>query len=92
MGADGNYRFGQLAPGAYKLSAGSGTPIDLNVSVGGTLTHFAAPPVFGFLMGAGLPAMIFWIAVGLYAINAGLVMAIRHNTLPTIVRPAAAAD
>src|SRR6185295_10605977 len=28
---------------------------------------FWAPPVFGFLMGMGMPAMIFWIAVGLYA-------------------------
>ncbi len=41
---------------------------------------FSAPPVFGFLMGAGMPAMIFWIAVGLYVINACLVMAIRQNT------------
>jgi hypothetical protein len=42
-------------------------------------------------MGAGLPAVIFWIAVGLYVINACLVLAIRQNTVPTVVaRPAAA--
>ena len=31
---------------------------------------FLAPPVFGFLMTAGLPSIIFWIAVGLYLVNA----------------------
>jgi FSR family fosmidomycin resistance protein-like MFS transporter len=52
---------------------------------------FLAPPFFGWLMGAGYPAMIFWIAVGLYVINAGLVMAIRQNTASTpVARPAAA--
>ena len=52
---------------------------------------FSAPPVFGYLMGAGMPATIFWIAVGLYVINAGLVMAIRQSTAPTAAtRPAAA--
>ena len=52
---------------------------------------FLAPPFFGWLMGAGYPAMIFWIAVGLYVINAGLVMAIRQTTVPTVAtRPAAA--
>ena len=52
---------------------------------------FLAPPFFGWLMGAGYPAMIFWIAVGLYVINAGLVMAIRQSTVPTVAtRPAAA--
>jgi predicted MFS family arabinose efflux permease len=52
---------------------------------------FSAPPLFGYLMGAGMPAVIFWIAVGLYVINAALVMAIRQNTGPTAVaRPAAA--
>ena len=36
-------------------------------------------------------AIIFWIAVGLYVINAGLVMAIRQSTTPTVAtRPAAA--
>lgn len=52
---------------------------------------FSAPPLFGFLMGAGMPAIIFWIAVALYVINAGLVMAIRQNTTRTVAtRPAAA--
>jgi MFS family permease len=51
---------------------------------------FLAPPVFGILMGAGHPATIFWIAVGLYVINAGLVMAIRQSTAPTVARTAAA--
>jgi MFS transporter, FSR family, fosmidomycin resistance protein len=46
--------------------------------------------VFGILMGAGHPATIFWIAVGLYVINAGLVMAIRQSTAPTVARTAAA--
>ncbi|MBL6613453.1 MAG: MFS transporter [Reyranella sp.] len=53
---------------------------------------FLAPPVFGFLMGTGHTAMIFWIAVGLYVINAGLVMAIRQNTTATVVTRAAAAE
>jgi hypothetical protein len=52
---------------------------------------FLAPPGFGLLMTAGHAAAIFWIAVALYVINAGLVMAIRQNTVPTVVtRPAAA--
>ncbi len=51
---------------------------------------FLAPPVFGFLMSAGIPSLIFWIAVGLYLVNAVLVMAIRQTTVPTIVRTAAA--
>lgn len=52
---------------------------------------FLAPPFFGWLMGAGYPAMIFWIAVGLYVINAGLVMAIRQTTASApVARPAAA--
>ena len=38
-----------------------------------------AQPLFGLLMAAGLPAVIFWIAVGLYAVNAGLVMMIRQS-------------
>jgi MFS family permease len=53
---------------------------------------FLAPPVFGFLMGAGHPATIFWIAVGLYVVNAGLVLAIRQNTAPTVAARAAAAE
>jgi MFS family permease len=52
---------------------------------------FLAPPVFGFLMGAGHPATIFWIAVGLYVINAGLVLAIRQNTVPAVATTRTAA-
>ncbi len=51
---------------------------------------FLAPPVFGFLMSAGIPSLIFWIAVGLYLVNAALVMMIRQTTVPTVVRTAAA--
>jgi MFS transporter, FSR family, fosmidomycin resistance protein len=51
---------------------------------------FLAPPVFGFLMSAGIPSLIFWIAVGLYLVNAVLVMMIRQTTVPTVVRTAAA--
>lgn len=53
---------------------------------------FSAPPVFGYLMGAGMPAMIFWIAVALYVINAAMVMVIRQTTTAPAVaaRPAAA--
>jgi MFS transporter, FSR family, fosmidomycin resistance protein len=50
---------------------------------------FLAPPVFGFLMSAGLPSLIFWIAVALYLVNAALVMAIRQTTVPTIATAAA---
>jgi len=50
---------------------------------------FLAPPLFGFLMGQGLPAIIFWIAIGLYTVNAGLVMAIRSNTAPKVATAAA---
>ena len=51
---------------------------------------FLAPPLFGFLMGVGLPAVIFWIAVGLYTFNAGMVMLIRHSTAAPKVYPAVA--
>ena len=51
---------------------------------------FLAPPVFGFLMSAGIPNLIFWIAVGLYLVNAALVMMIRQTTVPTVARTAAA--
>jgi hypothetical protein len=52
---------------------------------------FSAPPVFGYLMGAGHPALIFWIAVALYVINAAIVVAIRQTTTPRVApRPAAA--
>jgi MFS family permease len=51
---------------------------------------FLAPPVFGFLMTAGIPSLIFWIAVGLYVVNAGLVAVIRQATVPTAAVTAAA--
>jgi hypothetical protein len=41
-------------------------------------------------MSAGMPSLIFWIAVGLYLVNAVLVMMIRQTTVPTVVRTAAA--
>jgi MFS family permease len=50
---------------------------------------FLAPPVFGFLMTAGMPSIIFWVAVVLYAVNAVLVMAIRQTTTPTVAAAAA---
>lgn len=52
---------------------------------------FLAPPIFGLLMTAGVPSIIFWIAVGLYVINAGMVMAIRQNTVRTVQTGAPAA-
>jgi MFS transporter, FSR family, fosmidomycin resistance protein len=51
---------------------------------------FLAPPVFGFLMTAGLPSIIFWVAVGLYLVNAALVLVIRQTTVPAVVTAAAA--
>ena len=51
---------------------------------------FAGPPVFGLLMSHGLPAMIFWIAVGLYVLNAGIVAGIRQTKAPAVAVPAAA--
>ncbi|HEV3491286.1 MAG TPA: MFS transporter [Reyranella sp.] len=50
---------------------------------------FLAPPVFGVLMTAGLPSIIFWVAVGLYLLNAALVMVIRQTTVSTVVTAAA---
>ena len=38
VGADGTYRVAQLPPGDYSLVAGSGAPIAVNVSLGGTTT------------------------------------------------------
>ena len=52
---------------------------------------FLAPPVFGFLMTAGTPGIIFWIAVSLYLVNAALVMVIRQTIVPTVVPAAPAA-
>jgi MFS transporter, FSR family, fosmidomycin resistance protein len=52
---------------------------------------FLAPPVFGLLMSHGLPAMIFWIATGLYVVNAAIVGVIRQTKVPaTAAMPAAA--
>ena len=38
VGKDGLYRIGQLAPGNYSLTAGTGAPVTLTVSLGGTTT------------------------------------------------------
>ena len=38
VGADGNYRVGQLPPGDYSLTTGKGAPIAVNVTLGGTTT------------------------------------------------------
>lgn len=38
VGADGTYRVAQLPPGDYTLVSGDGTPISVNVSLGGTTT------------------------------------------------------
>ena len=43
------------------------------------------PPLFGYLMDLHLPAMIFWIAVVLYVVNAGMVLTIRQATAPRTV-------
>jgi MFS family permease len=51
---------------------------------------FVAPPLFGLLMNSGLPAVIFWIAVGLYTFNAGMVMLIRNSSARRPAYPAAA--
>jgi MFS family permease len=51
---------------------------------------FVAPPIFGVLMTAGHPAIIFWAAVGLYVLNAGLVLVIRQTTQRIVAMPAAA--
>jgi MFS family permease len=50
---------------------------------------FLAPPAFGFLMSSGVPSIIFWIAVGLYLVNAALVVVIRQSIVPTVVTAAA---
>jgi dipeptide/tripeptide permease len=51
---------------------------------------FVAPPLFGVLMNSGLPAVIFWIAVGLYTFNAGMVMLIRNSSARRPAHPAVA--
>ena len=38
VGADGQYRIAQLAPGEYSLTARNGAPVAVNVSLGGTTT------------------------------------------------------
>jgi len=38
VGADGTYRIAQLAPGDYTLTAGGGSPVAVEVSLGGTTT------------------------------------------------------
>ena len=51
---------------------------------------FVAPPLFGVLMNSGLPAVIFWIAFGLYTFNAGMVMLIRNSSARRPAYPAEA--
>jgi MFS transporter, FSR family, fosmidomycin resistance protein len=51
---------------------------------------FAGPPVFGVLMAHGLPSAIFWSAVGLYIVNAAVVLVIRPAMAPPAPVPAAA--
>jgi MFS family permease len=49
------------------------------------LGSFVGPPVFGFFMTHGLPSVIFWSAVVLYVVNAGLVLVIRQAApLPAV--------
>ncbi len=43
------------------------------------------PPLFGYLMDLHLPAAIFWIAIVLYVINAGMVLTIRQASAPRTV-------
>jgi MFS transporter, FSR family, fosmidomycin resistance protein len=43
------------------------------------------PPLFGYLMDLHLPATIFWIAVVLYVVNAGMVLTIRQATVSRTV-------
>ncbi len=47
------------------------------------LGSFLAPLVFSQLMAMGVPAMMFWIATGLYVVNAGIVTIIRQATAPS---------
>jgi len=43
------------------------------------------PPLFGHLMDLHMPAVIFWIAIGLYVVNAGMVLTIRQASTPRAV-------
>lgn len=45
---------------------------------------FLAPSTFGYLIEIGRPAAMFWIAVVLYAVNAGLVLMIRQTRAPAV--------
>ena len=38
VNSDGTYRIGQLPPGDYTMTAGTGAPVNVNVSLGGTTT------------------------------------------------------
>src|SRR5690606_38252321 len=38
VAGDGSYRIAQLPPGDYTLTTGSGAPVSVNVSIGGTTT------------------------------------------------------
>ena len=38
VNSDGTYRIGQLPPGDYTMAAGTGSPVNVNVSLGGTTT------------------------------------------------------
>lgn len=53
------------------------------------LGSFLAPLVFSQLMNLGVPAMMFWIATGLYVANAGIVMVIRQASAPPPIAAAA---
>lgn len=50
---------------------------------------FLAPPLFGYLMNLGLPAVIFWIAICLYLANVVIVMSLRQS-IAAKAAPAAA--
>jgi hypothetical protein len=50
---------------------------------------FLAPLVFSQIMSAGLPAMMFWIAAGLYVVNAGIVTTIRQASAAPVIAAAA---
>ncbi len=49
---------------------------------------FVGPPLFGYLMDLHMPAAIFWIAVALYVVNAGMVLTIRQASTVRVALPA----
>ncbi len=49
---------------------------------------FLGPMVFGRLMDLHMPAIIFWVAVVLYVVNAFMVLSIRQSTSSRVVLPA----